>query len=391
MFFCAKRRKKDQRVIKAGTAAGTRPLSAVWREEFRMKISELDRNFAVETELKLPDAVWLNAKDPPFVLYGLMPAKTGEPFYRMPKDVAEATKNDSVKGLNGNTSGGRVRFRTDSPYIAIRAVMPDNLSFAHITKLGKSGFDLEQVDGDKAVYIASFIPNPEKKEHGFASSRPTDGQMHTYTINMPLYDDVEELWIGLSREAQLEAPEPYRFEKPILYYGSSITQGGCASRPGNAYPAMISRKYNVNFVNLGFSGGCKGEPVMAEYLASLDPLIFVLDYDHNAPTTEHLQKTHYPVYATFRRAHPTTPIILISKPNYIPVTTAQRREVILETYRRGVEAGDRNLYFIDGMTLFDGEMRDSCTVDGLHPNDLGFFRMANVIGDVIGKILSEMN
>ncbi len=353
-----------------------------------MKIGDIDKNLAVESKLNLPDVVWFDAKSAPFQIHGLAICEKGDRFRRMPQDVADKT-NDGVAYLNTNTAGGRIRFRTNSPYVAIKAVMPDNGTMAHITMTGQSGFDLYRSDAGVYAYAGSFIPGG--RNHGYESQKPTDGTWHTYTVNMPLYDPVEEVYIGLSASAEVEAPEAYTYEKPVLYYGSSITQGGCASRPGNAYQAMISRKLDGDFVNLGFSGSGRGEQVICDYMASLDPLVFVSDYDHNAPTVEHLEATHYNLYETFRKAHPTTPYVMVSKPDFNPGTQDEaRRAVILASYDKAVAAGDKHVYFVDGARLFDGEFRDSCTVDGCHPNDLGFFRMAIGIGAAVERAIQEM-
>ncbi len=353
-----------------------------------MKIGDIDKNLAVESKLNLPDVVWFDAKESPIQVHGLAVCAKGDRFRRMPQDIADRT-NDGVAYLNTNTAGGRIRFRTNSPYIAIKAVMPDNGTMAHITMTGQSGFDLYRSDAGNYAYAGSFIPGG--RNHGYESQKPTDGKWHTYTINMPLYDPVEEVYIGLAASAELDAPEAYTYEKPVLYYGSSITQGGCASRPGNAYQAMISRKLDGDFVNLGFSGSGRGEQVVCDYMASLDPLVFVSDYDHNAPSVEHLEATHYNMYETFRKAHPLTPYVMVSKPDFNPGTQDEaRRAVILASYEKAVANGDKHVYFVDGARLFDGEFRDSCTVDGCHPNDLGFFRMAIGIGAAVELAIKEM-
>lgn len=353
-----------------------------------MKITDIDKNLAVESSLNLPDVRWFDSKEEPIRVCGLAICKKGDIFRRMPQDIAD-TVNPGVAYLNTNTAGGRIRFRTNSPYIAIKAVMPDNGTMAHITMVGQSGFDLYVKDGDECRYAGSYIPGG--RNHGYESSRPTDGKMHTYTINMPLYDPVEELYIGLSENAELEAPEEYAYDKPVLYYGSSITQGGCASRPGNAYQAMISRKLDCDFINLGFSGSGRAEQTIADYMASLDPLVFVSDYDHNTPNAAHLEATHYNLYKTFRASHPDTPYVMVSKPDYNEHTEDERRrEIIRESYERAVAEGDKHVYYVDGAHIFDGEFRDSCTVDGCHPNDLGFFRMAVTIGAAVEQAIREM-
>ena len=351
-----------------------------------MKISEIDKNLAVENTTGLKDLVWLDVKDAPFTVHGLWNTEKGRPFLRMPPDIAAAT-SEGVRGLSTHTAGGRIRFRTDSPVIALKAVMPDNATMPHITMVGQSGFDLYRSDAGVYAYTGSFIPGA--RHHGFDTYKVTDGRMHTYTVNMPLYDPVEEVYIGLQKDAQIEAAEPYRVEKPVLYYGSSITQGGCASRPGNAYQAMISRRFDADFINLGFSGNAKGEPVMCDYLASLEASVFVCDYDHNAPNADHLEATHRPLFETYRKANPDTPVVFVSKPDYHPESAedVRRRRIILDTYEGALAAGDRKVLFVDGATLFEGDFADSCTVDGCHPNDLGFFRMAQKIGDAVEEAL----
>ena len=117
---------------------------------------------------------------------------------------------------------------------------------------------------------------------------------------MPLYGDVETVNLGLRAGATVSEHTPYKHNTPIVFYGSSITQGACASRPGRAYEAIISRKYDVNFTNLGFSGACRAEESIVDYLATLEMSAFVLDYDHNAPTLEHLKNTHHRLYEKIR-------------------------------------------------------------------------------------------
>jgi lysophospholipase L1-like esterase len=347
-----------------------------------MKISEIDRNLAVENSTGLKNLVWLDVKDAPFSIHGLWRAEKGKPFLRLPEDVAEAT-NDGVRGLNFHTAGGRIRFRTDSPVIALKAVMPDNGTMPHITMVGQSGFDLYRSDGGVYAYAGSFIPG--NRNHGFDTYKVTDGKMHTYTVNMPLYDPVEEVYIGLDAGAAIDAAEPYALEKPVLYYGSSITQGGCASRPGNAYQAMISRRLDADFINLGFSGSARGERAICDYLASLDASVFVCDYDHNAPSADHLEATHRALYEIYRAKNPETPVIFVTKPDFHPESPedVRRREIVLNTYHAALSAGDGHVSFVDGARLFEGPFADSCTVDGCHPNDLGFFRMAQKIGDAV--------
>lgn len=338
-----------------------------------MDISKIDKNFAVQSTLNLEDIVWLNATEAPVRIHG---AAQKAPYARVPADIAE-TVSQGVAYLAKNTAGIRARFRTDSPYIAIHAEWDAFTPMNHMPALGTSGFDLYALIGGEQSYYCSFIPpfNPTK---GYESMTRTDGVMRDYILNFPLYNPVSALYIGVKEGSLIEPASDYSIDTPAVFYGSSITQGGCASRPGTCYQNILSRALDMDYVNLGFSGNAKGEKEIAEYIASLKMSAFVCDYDHNAPSAEHLKATHYPLYATIREKHPDTPYIIITKPDYHD-SEAPRRAACFETYARAIAEGDKNVYFIDGASLFAGPESEGCTVDGCHPNDLGFFRMASGI------------
>ncbi|MBQ3554213.1 MAG: hypothetical protein IJA08_05980 [Clostridia bacterium] len=178
--------------------------------------------------------------------------------------------------------------------------------------------------------------------------------------------------------------------KPVLFYGSSITEGAHTTRPSNAYTALLSSWLDFDYYNLGFSGGAKGNPEIADFINTLDISAFVLDYDHNAPDVAHLEATHEPFFKKIREKNPNLPILMMTSPDfdYAP-DKAERREVVRKTYENAVAAGDKNVYFLDGETFFGTEDRHSCTSDTCHPNDLGHYRMAKVILPVMRKMLEN--
>lgn len=346
-----------------------------------MDISKVDENFA-SAKAEYKGLNFVDAKAAPFKLYGVTFDKVQGLYTRMPREIAEKV-SDGVNYLYKNTSGGRLRFRTDSSKIAIAAEICDGAMMGHMTAVGAAGFSLYINN----VFHRAFVPQ-------VCSNFSYDGQMELpdgmldITIYFPLYGNVKSLSVGLEKSAKIEPPLPYKNEKPIVFYGSSITQGGCASRPGNSYDAILCRYLDSDYINLGFSGNAKGERLMAEHIAGIDASLFVLDYDHNAPTIEHLENTHRNFYELYRQTRPDVPIILMTKPDFdsCPPVNAKRRDVIRRTYEHGKAKGDNNLYFIDGETLFGDDGRDCCTVDGCHPNDLGFFRMAQTVYRVVQKI-----
>ena len=216
---------------------------------------------------------------------------------------------------------------------------------------------------------------------------PQGSGMREYTVNFPTYSGVNDLYIGLDEKAAVEAPMPYTMEKPVVFYGSSITQGGCSSRPGTTYQGFVSRRFDFDYINLGFSGSARGEQTMADYIAGLPMSVFVLDYDHNAPTVEHLANTHENFYQTVRKAHPDIPIILMSRPVFTAnEDTLARLQVIRTTYENAVKAGDTKIWLLTGAQLM-ALCGDDGLVDGAHPTDFGFASMAKALGDLLEQIL----
>ena len=350
-----------------------------------MNISDVDKNFKVETEIEREGLVFRNILSEPFSVYGVF--RENDAWVRMPDAVAKEVSH-GVHVLSKHTAGGRVRFVTDSPYIAIKAVQSGRPNMNHMPASGQAGFDLYAGAGKNPIYRKSFIP-PSGCVNGFEGVYDIGrSEKKVYTINFPLYFNVKELYIGLKEGSLLEKAPEYAITTPFVYYGSSITQGGCASRPGNAYQGLISRKYDADFINLGFSGGAKAEPAIAEYIAGLDMSLFVYDYDFNTPTVEHLEATHEKMFLRIRETHPDTPIVIMSRPIFTLTDNDKRYMVIKKTYDNAVARGDKNVYYIPGYELMSICEAEG-TVDGTHPTDLGFFAMANRLSEVIDKILEK--
>ena len=358
-----------------------------------MDINKLDKNLDVITDIDEPDVVFFDVREEPFEVYGLYDYKNGDHFLRMPEDVSCAVSTP-VHNLANAASGGRVRFCTDSEYIAINAVLGSVYRGSHFPLTGGAGFDLYIDDPEFGTsrYRHTFVP-PVSMTNGYTSKvKLGSRKLRYFTINFPTYSKVNTLHIGLQSDAKLGGGMKYRDIDPIVYYGSSITQGGCCSRPGNTYQAVVSRRFNIDFTNLGFSGNAKGEPAMAEYIATLPMSVFVMDYDHNAPTAEHLEATHKSFYEIIRKARPLLPIVLMSKcdvDSTPELTTAKRRDVIIDTYRYARANGDENIYFIDGTEVFRGPYEDMCTVDKCHPNDLGFALMADAVEAQLRRVFAK--
>ena len=344
-------------------------------------ISKIDKNFAVNTNIERENLRFYSIKEAPFKIYGVI--YEGDKYRRMPESVAKSV-SPQVESLSACAAGGRVRFITDSPYVVIHAKMGAIRRMPHFALTGVGGFDL--YDGDE--FVKCFVPPFNfADEYSSVHDFPTK-KKRSITINFPLYSDVCELYIGLHADACIESAENYINEKPVVYYGSSITQGGCASRPGSSYQAIVSRNLNLDYINLGFSGSARAEEAMMEYIASLDMSVFVYDYDYNAYSIEHLANTHEAGFKTVRNAHPDIPVIMMTRPSFkINSQNDERCAIIKRTYDNALAAGDKNVYLIEGRELM-ALCKNDGTVDGVHPTDFGFHSMANAVTKVLSEIIN---
>lgn len=350
-------------------------------------LESMDVNFKIDTNIDKNDIQFYSVLQAPFSVHGLL-HENGK-FRRMPEQVAK-TVSPGVEYFYCKTSGGRVRFKTNSPYIAISAKMENIIKTSHFAMTGAAGFDLYVGEWGQRKFLNDFRP-PFEMTNGYQSVFEfPDCQMREITLHFPLYSDVCELYIGLQKDAIIQKSTPYRIQKPVVFYGSSVTQGCCATRPGNSYAAILSNWYDFDFINLGFSGNGKGEQTMVDYIAGLDMSMFVMDYDHNSPSIEHLQQTHPNMYRCIRAAHPDIPIIMMTAMSlpHILEHHYERRDIIFQSYQDAVNSGDKNVYFWDGSKEFE-PYADYGTIEGSHPNDCGFYGMADSLRKIIAPIFQK--
>ena len=337
--------------------------------------------------------VYIDVRKEPFSLHGFC-----EPFRRVPADVAAAT-SETVEVLSKVTAGGRVRFRTTSDFIVVHAEVDELRGGMTSSFVATSSFDIFMKEKGEHRFRGIFIPS-QGEGKSYIESRLKYGNniMKDITIDFPLDASIKEFYIGLREGSELLAATPYKYATPIVFYGSSIVHGG-GLRPCSPYSSMISRRFDTDFVNLGFGGGAKAEPAIMEYIAKQKMSVLVYDYDHNAPTPEYLEETHYAGYKIFREKQPKTPVIFASRPDYHSSMytlgaydlreNEKRRKIIFESYCRALGEGDRNVYFVDGSKMFPEYCREDCTVDGCHPTELGYHFMANAFGEVIKELLEK--
>lgn len=346
-----------------------------------MDISKIDKNFKVETKIERDGLTFYDIDEAPFEICGVY--RDGDHYVRIPADVAKSV-SEGVFSLHTHTAGGRVRFVTNSPYVAISVKLNNAYKMPHFAFTGSVGCDM--YSGTR--YIGTIVPPVTVTcEYEGVIDTPFADERE-YTINMPLYSGIDKMYVGIKEGSVLKPAPDYKVSKSVVYYGSSVTQGGCASRPGNAYQNIISRELDCDFINLGFSGNAKAEDEIANYIAGLDMSAFVYDYEYNSPSIEHYKNTHERMFKIIREKNPELPVVMISRPKYYQSDVAREWfKVMMKTYDNAVKSGDKNVYYIDGQTLFPPEFCEAALVDNIHPTDVGFLCMANVIGAKLKEIL----
>jgi lysophospholipase L1-like esterase len=214
-----------------------------------------------------------------------------------------------------------------------------------------------------------------------------------WLLYLPLYNGVTSVEIGIAKAAQLSPlPRDPLQTKPIVFYGTSITHGACASRPGMVHTAILGRKLDRPVINLGFSGNGKMEPEVNELLAEIDASIYVVDCLPNMTAAEVAQRTG-PLVATLRKARPTTPIVLVEDRTYSDAHLLKSkrerndssRAALQAAFDKLVAAGDKHLDYIPGEHLLGDD--DEGTVDSSHPTNLGFMRQADAMLPVLAPLL----
>ena len=306
-------------------------------------------------------------------------------FYDRLPAKAEGTVSQKDWGLCHDSAGLCVRFSTDATSLQVRwTLVKKDLAMPHMPATGVSGVDLYAKDkAGKWRFVGNGRPTLVTNTTAFKP--PANEELLLY---LPLYNGVKAVEIGIPKDKTIWSADAaaVKQRKTVVIYGTSITQGGCASRPGMAFPAIVGRRLDATFVNLGFSGSGLMEPELADLLAELNPSVYVLDTMGNMSGPQVSQRVE-PFIKKLRAAHPDTPILLVEDASLDNRPTGKGR--ILQEIREKLRlAGDKNLYFLSnhGMLGEDGEG----TVDGTHPNDLGMMRHAEVFAKAIQPLLQAV-
>lgn len=327
-----------------------------------------------------------------FPLLGKATQDTGARYERLPNSLKNISR-PPLWNLSRNSAGMAIRFRSNSTRIALKWENLFNNHMNHMTDVGIKGLDLYCWEGNgQWRFVNSARPTGKTNQVTvIANMQPKERE---YMLYLPLYDGLVSLSIGvdsLSSIDQFQINYPV-CEKPIVFYGTSILQGGCASRPGMAHTNIISRRLNRECINLGFSGNGQLDLEVARVMAEVDASVFVLDFVPNA-SVEQMKERMETFYRIIRSKHPDTPVVFIEDPIFthtfyderIAKEVQRKNDTLKEILNRLKKENEKNIFFISSKKMLgeDGE----ATIDGIHFTDLGMMRYADLVCPIIKKAI----
>lgn len=280
------------------------------------------------------------------------------------------------------TCGNRIRFKTSSRRLILKVEFKKAFSHKNMLSYNSSGFDVHLVDDEGNYHNYSLI-TPKEGIRIFAKSIPIPPNS-SICIFLPNYSSIENMYIGIDKGSQIYTFNyPKKNRLPILFYGNSITQGASASKSGNSFPNIVSRKLNNDIINLSMVSCCRGTPKTAEMIGDIDCKAIVIDYSRYAPNINFLKQTHEKFYKKIREKHPDTKIIIMTTTYFNKwIEYEQYDEVILNTYENAVSRGE-NTVLLNQTELFSPDEYDLVAIDIGHYTDYGMFRIADKICELL--------
>jgi hypothetical protein len=312
-------------------------------------------------------------------------------FDRLPA-AAEKTVTQNVWKLSRDSAGMMVRFKTDASALHVHyKLTKSNIAMPHMPATGVSGVDFYARD-DSGKWRWVMVSKPAAHEVRVEVIKGLAPGMREYAAYLPLYNGVEMLKIGVSKGARFEglAPRP----KPVVFYGTSITHGACASRPGMVHSAILGRRLDRPVLNLGFSGNGRMDSAVGDYLCQVDAAVYVIDCLPNMSPADVTAKC-VPLVQQLRSARPATPIVLVEDRRFTNewITPAKKKfhdenhAALRAAWENLQKLGVSNLYYIEGDALYGTDTEGA--TDASHANDLGFMRQADVFEPVLRKALAH--
>lgn len=339
-----------------------------------------------------PATVWHDGSE--FPIFGKATELTESPYDRLPESYQSLIRK-RLWNLGRNTAGLYIRFHSDSPTIKLQWTSRFGVMMNHMTDTGVRGLDLYYLaDNGQWRFARNGRPSKELFTEATVISN-MEAKPREWMLYLPLYDGLKDLKIGVDSLSYIGPPQVNSpaAGNQIVFYGSSIMQGGCVSRPGVLATSIISRELDQEVINLGFSGNAHLDEEIAQLMAQVEsPSLFVLDYVPNS-TAEMIQKSGEKFFDIIRTAHPNTPVIFVERPIYphsmldkaVADDIKARNAAQKALYKHLRKSGHKKLYYLEGEKILgkDGEG----TVDGVHSNDTGAQRYVDAILPLIKKAL----
>ena len=338
---------------------------------------------------------WIDGKLLP--LEGRAFDDTASYYERLPANVTERV-NEGVRRFKTHTSGMLFRFKTDSPFVIVRWKVTETARhMRHMTDVGVSGWDVyrREAKGGWRYVTSSHLASPTDVSGEFMKRVPWRGAAECL-INLPLYNGVESISVGIDPQAKILPARPHAgATKPVVFYGTSITQGACASRPGLAFVNRVGRDLDVPVVGLGFSGSGVMEMEMCEHVAKIDASCYVLDCLWNMGTRarpdkrpgRNVEDNYEPFVRALRAKRPDVPIVMAEACDVYGGRAKEKDRLLKALYDKLVAEGWKQLVYLSKEKMYapDGEG----SMEGVHPNDLGMQTLAEAYGGAVRKALSR--
>jgi lysophospholipase L1-like esterase len=325
--------------------------------------------------------VYYNANE--FPLYGKCEVGLGDRYNRFPDSLKHVSRN-SLWNLSTHSAGMAVRFRSNSTSISARWNLKYNTRMNHMADTGIKGLDLYCYNDGEWTFVN--VARPTGKNNKTTIIKNMSADWREYMLYLPLYDGLDSLYIGVDSLADISLPilELPRRNKPIVFYGTSILQGGCASRPGMAHTNILERMLNVETINLGFSGNAFLDLEVADLMASVDASVYVIDCVPNS-TAKQIKERLYDFYKRIRNAHLCTPVIFVEDPQFtyskfdllMAEEIRTKNQALREVFYELKAKGETHIVYIELSDFLS--KHNEATVDGIHFTDLGFNEFAKLL------------
>jgi len=345
------------------------------------RIEHLDKNLQVQSDTR--PLKWLDAFDRRIALRGLAwPAdnRKEKNFRRLPGRLESGVPNP-VRELSHCPSSVFLSFCTDAADLSVRMTVESVTPMNHMPATGMWGAELFVREGRDWHPVATAVPSLTDTTFTSALLKSAPRRRREYRLYLPLYRKTESVALGFDSPATVEPTPAPRGQRPIFFYGTSITQGGCANTAGSDYVSTLGRLLDTEVVNFGFSGNGKGEPEVARLISGVNASMFVLDHFVNCKF-ETLPEMLAEFVRILREKHPKTPIVLISCPAFNPClwnphdrNNDQKRDIVMRFYLQARSAGDTCIHYVDGPGLLPPGLSGTY-VDGVHPTSARFALMA---------------